>query len=190
MKSTKLFLLLVHICLGSAAALAADPRPLPTNAPPLVQLSDQHGALQKLAFPSTNITLLTIADRKGSEQVDGWIAALKPHCAGRIDIRGLADCGGAPSFIQGRIRKKFQEARQYPVMMDWTGQTCARFGYEPGKANLLVLGPDGAIQARFAGEATQGEIRKAKAALDKAWAERAKAKDSPGPTPPVKAPAP
>ena len=148
--------------------LSGERRLLATNAPACIELRDQYDTPQRLSFPATNVTLLTIADRKGSDQVEGWIAALKPRYAGRIDIRGLADCGGAPGFVQGRIRKKFQETRNYPVMMDWSGKVSAQFGFKQNSANLLVLGRDGLIQARFAGAATAPAIAEAIVALDKA----------------------
>ena len=158
----------LRLALLAALAVQAAELPSPARAPASIELRDQFDAPQKLSFPATNLTLLTIADKKGSAQVDAWIAALKPKCDGRIDIRGLADCGGAPGFFQARIRKRFQETRTYPVMLDWTGQVCAQFGYTKSMANLLVLGRDGVIQARFTGEATPAAIAQAEAALDQA----------------------
>lgn len=148
-------------------ASAGECNVLPTNAPACIELRDQFDSPQKLSFPTTNITLLTIADKKGSAQVDGWIAALKPRCDGRIAIRGLADVGGAPGFVQGRIRKGFQESRKYPVMLDWSGKVCAQFGYKKDEANILVLDRKGIILARFTGTATPGAVAAAVAALDK-----------------------
>lgn len=138
-----------------------------TNAPACIELRDQFDSPHKLTFPTTNITLLTIADRKGSAQVDGWIDALKSRCDGRTAIRGLADVGGAPAFVQGRIRKGFQESRKYPVMLDWSGKVCAQFGYKKEEANILVLDRNGRIQARFTGVATDSAIAEVGSVLDK-----------------------
>ena len=138
------------------------------NAPVCIELHDQYDAPQRLTFPATNITVLTIADRKGSEQVDVWIAALKARYGERISLRGIADVGGAPSFIQARIRKKFQETRQHPVMMDWSGKVCAELNYKKGVANILVLSRDGAILGRFSGRADGPNMSEACAVLDKA----------------------
>ena len=79
------------LMLVAGSGIAGEAHLLATNAPACIALHDQYDAPQKLSFPTTNITVLTIADRKGSEKVDGWIAALKPRYAGRIDLRGLAD---------------------------------------------------------------------------------------------------
>ena len=140
---------------------------LATNAPACIELRDQFDSPQKLTFPTTNLTLLTIADKKGSAQVDGWIAALKPRYSGSIAIRGLADVGGAPGFVQGRIRKGFQESRKYPVMLDWSGNVCAQFGYKKDEANILVLDRNGHIYARFTGVATTTSVAEATAVLDR-----------------------
>lgn len=148
-------------------ANAGESTGLATNAPACIELRDQFDSPQKLSFPTTNITLLTIADKKGSAQVDGWIAALKPRCDERIAIRGLADVGGAPGFVQGRIRKGFQESRKYPVMLDWSGKVCAQFGYKKDEANVLVIDRNGSIQARFTGVANAGAVAEVGAILDK-----------------------
>ena len=152
------------------SARAGDVSPLATNTAACIELHDQYDSPQRLTFPATNITVLAIADRKGAQQVDGWIAALKPRYAGRINLRGIADLGGAPGFIQARIRKKFQETRQYPVMMDWSGEVCAQLSYKKDVANILLLSRDGSILARFSGRADGPQIAEACALLDKALA--------------------
>ena len=156
------------LMLVAGSGIAGEAHLLATNVPACIELHDQYDALQKFSFPTTNITVLTIADRKGSEQVDGWIAALKPRYAGRIDLRGLADVGGVPGFLQGKIRKRFQETRTYPVMMDWSGKVCARLGYQPDLANILILGRDGSVLGRFTGGAVETNRAAAFDALDKA----------------------
>ncbi len=154
--------------LVAGSGIAGEAHLLATNAPACIALHDQYDAPQKLSFPTTNITVLAIADRKGSDQVDGWIAALKLRYSGRIDLRGLADVGGVPGFLQGKIRRRFQETRRYPVMMDWSGKACAQLGYHPGLANILILGRDGSILGRLTGGAVETNRAAAFDALDKA----------------------
>jgi hypothetical protein len=165
------------VCLMFAATLAihlsllaGESRPLPTDAPARIELRDQFEAAHKLTFPTTNVTLLTIADRNGAAQVDAWIAALKPRYGGRVAIHGLADVGGVPGFVQGRVRKGFQETRKHPVMLDWSGRVCAQLGYQRDVANILVLDRNGVIQARFTGAATSAAVALVSAALDKVLA--------------------
>ncbi len=154
--------------LSSVLARGEESSPWPTNAPALVELKDQFSKPQKLAFPNAKVTLLAIADKKGSTEVKGWIAALKPRYAERIDIHGLADMGGVPGFLQGNVSKKFQATCQYPVMMDWSGKVCKRFRYREDVANILVIDGNGAIRERVFGAATEAGVARISHALDAA----------------------
>jgi len=156
------------LCLALHGAQTA---PGPASAPARIHLRDQYDHPHTLTFPATNITVLTIADKKGSEQVDDWVAAFKTRYAATVDLRGLADLGGVPGPLHGWVRKKFQAARPHPVMMDWSGVVCAQLGYEPGVANILVLGRDGVIQARFKGQANESALREACVTIDRALAQ-------------------
>jgi hypothetical protein len=160
--------LLFALCIAACPAIAAEAARSPAKAPASIELRDQYDAPQRLTFPATNVVVLTIADKKGSEQIDGWVAALKARYAGRLDIRGLADVRGVPESWHGRVRRRFQEARTYPVMMDWSGTNCARFGFQPGVANVLVIERDGTIGARFTGPVREAALREAFAAADTA----------------------
>lgn len=147
---------------------AVEPNPNPTHAPASIGLRDQFDSPQRLTFPATNLVVLTIADKTGAEQIDAWIAAIKPRFASRVEIRGLADVRGAPSFLRGKVRKKFQQTRQYPVMMDWSGDVCAKFNFQPGVANLLLIARDGTIVGRWTGTATRAVVAELSATLDRA----------------------
>ena len=139
----------------------------PSCAPACIELHDQYDAPQRLAFPSSNVVVLTIADKKGSEQIDGWVTPIKARYGARVELRGLADVGGVPGWLRGKVRKRFQESRPYPVMMDWFGTNCSSFAYQTGVANLLVIGRDGTIHARFAGAATPAALAQAGTVLDR-----------------------
>jgi hypothetical protein len=153
---------------GPARGIAGETPKSPSHAPASIELRDQYDAPQRLAFPATNVVVLTIADKTGSEQIDGWVAALKARYAGRIELRGLADVGGVPGFLRGKVRKKFQETRAYPVMMDWSGKVCAQFGFQPGLANVLVIARDGYIHARVAGSLREPALKEISGAIDAA----------------------
>ena len=156
-----------------AGSIHADKLPSSiTNAPPSIKLHDQYDAAQFLSFPGTNVVVLTIADKKGSEQIDDWVAALRPRYGGRIEIRGLADVAGVPGFLRGKIRKKFQESRSYPVMLDWTGDVCASFGFQPGVANVLVIARNGNILERVAGPAHESALKQLFQGIDTALTEK------------------
>ena len=170
----RILFVLFLFCLFTGVASAAEPARVPTNAPARVELRDQYDAVQTLSFPTTNIIVLTIADKGGSEQVGGWVTLLKSRYSGRIEIRGLADVGGVPGFLQGKIRRKFQESHKYPVMLDWSGKICAQFGYEKGVANILILSRDGSILGRSTGPAVEPACANCKVILDKALAAETK----------------
>ena len=146
----------------------AEPKPVPNHAPACIELHDQFDSPQRLSFPATNVAVLTIADKTGAEQVDAWIAAIKPRFASRVEIRGLADVSRIPAFLRGKVRKKFQQTRQYPVMMDWSGEVCAKFKFQPGVANLLLIARDGSIVGRWTGIATPAAVSELSAVLDRA----------------------
>ena len=159
------------LCFGlCATALAAEEHAFTSKISQRIELRDQYQNVQSLNFPATNVTFLTIADRKGSKQIEGWITAVKAHHKGPLDIRGLADVGGVPSLLRGRIRKRFQESILYPVMMDWSGDVCAKFGYVEDQANVIIIDRNGSIAARFSGQATEASLRAAFVALEKAVA--------------------
>lgn len=160
----------VFLSLALVGPLASPAAEVPANAPALLELRDQFDMPQRLAFPGANVVVLTIADRKGSDQVAGWVAALKARYAGRIELRGLADVGGVPGLWRGKVRKHFQETRQHPVMMDWSGTNCTRFGAQRGVANLLVLARDGRVVSSQRGPASENALRTAYQAIDTALA--------------------
>lgn len=151
---------------GLAGVPAGEPARAPLRAPALIELRDQFDQLQRLAFPATNVIVLTIADKKGADQIDGWVTALKARYGGRIEWRGLADVAGVPGLWRGKIRKHFRETRTHPVMMDWSGKTCAHFQPAAGEANVLILDRDGTVRERTSGPATTAAVARLAAALD------------------------
>jgi len=169
MKSA-LTLLFIHLLLACPGAWAETTTNAPTTVPSCIELHDQFDAPQKLSFPSAKVIVLAIADRKGSEEVNGWITALKSLYGGRIEFRGLANVAGVPGFFQGRLRRKFQETLKYPVMMDWSGAACARFGFRRQVANILVIDRQGSIRARICGSASPTALAAARVALEAALA--------------------
>jgi len=169
-------ILAIAAALLLAGSIHADKLPsLIAKAPPSIKLHDQYDAAQFLSFPATNVVVLTIAGKKGSEQIDAWVAALRPRYGRRIEIRGLADVAGVPGFLQGKVRKKFQESRSYPVMLDWTGDVCASFGFQPGVANVLVIARNGTILARVAGPVHESGLKELSQGIDTALTDPAPA---------------
>jgi hypothetical protein len=151
-------------------AWAGEEAKLGPQIPQRLELSDQYDTKHVVSFPTTNVIFLTIADRKGSEQIAGWITALKARPEMPVDICGLADVGGVPGFLRGRIRKRFQETILYPVMMDWSGKVCAQFKYVPDQANVFIIDRNGSLVGHFSGKTNAASLKEAFIALDKALA--------------------
>jgi hypothetical protein len=141
---------------------------VPTNAPANISLRDQFDAPQTLAFPTTNIVLLTIADKKGSEQIAGWVAPVKERFHERVEICGIADVSSVPRPLRGLVRKKFRQAQSYPVMLDWKGDTVKAFGCVSDQVNVFVLDGEGRILRRTVGPASEARLRDLFSVLDQA----------------------
>ena len=163
-----LSLLFAIVATVLTAAPKAEPSVTPTNAPSSIELHDQFDAPQTLVFPTKKLTLLTIADKKGSEQIADWVAPLKQRFGRQIEIRGLADVSAVPRPLRGLVRKKFQKVQPFPVMMDWTGEVVNAFTYVPDKVNILLLSERGQILKRSSGEASPKAIQDMCAAIQAA----------------------
>ncbi|MFO1488112.1 MAG: hypothetical protein U1F65_06520 [Verrucomicrobiota bacterium] len=142
-------------------------RELPETAPTVV-LHDQFDTPQRLSFPTTNLTFLTIADRRGSEQIAGWVAPIQHRFGSRISICGIADVSAVPRFMRGFIKRQFQRAQTHPVMLDWSGDAVRAFAYSPDKVNVLVIDGAGKILKRLAGPADETLVKEVGDLMDAA----------------------
>ena len=163
-------MLLVMLAWRASAAPISETAVIPNHAPAMLVLHDQFDTPQTLAFPITNITLLTIADRTGSAQLAAWIAPVKQRFAKQIDIRGIADVSRVPRLLHSLVRKKFRELQTYPIMLDWTGAAVKAFTYVPDQANVLVLDGRGQILLRASGPATERAVQDLCAMIERARA--------------------
>lgn len=143
----------------------------PAKAPARIELDDQFGKAHRIEFPAKQITILSLADRAGREQAMQWIAVLQPY-ADRAIIRGIADAKGTPGILKDNIRKRILKSHPHPLLIDWTGRTCARIGYRPGVANILIIARDGRILHRSEGPPTPQSTAKFTAALKAILRER------------------
>jgi len=53
-------------------------------------LEDQSGDRHEYTFPMSKVSVLLVADKEGSKQVEGWVAPLHERYRKRIDIDGIA----------------------------------------------------------------------------------------------------
>jgi hypothetical protein len=129
-----------------------------TNAPACIELPDQFEKPQKLSFPNTNLTVLTLADRKGSEQIAGWVEPVAKQFGPRVDVRGIADVSAVPRLLRGTVRAAFRKEQSYPVMMDWAGKEVAKFAPKENVTTVLLIDGQGKILRRYEGVATKVEV--------------------------------
>lgn len=144
-----------------------------TNAPARIELPDQFEHTQRLAFPNTNVTVLTLADRKGSEQISGWVEPLARRFGKRVDVQGIADVSAVPRLLRGTVRAGFRRDMQHPVMLDWSGTTIQKFAPKADVTTVLLIDGNGRILRQFEGAATVGQIEELIAMIEKMLAERA-----------------
>jgi hypothetical protein len=166
------------IILGLAITMqvaAGDRLPVtPTNAPARITLRDQFDVPHTLAFPATNLTFLTIADKTGSQQIAAWVTPISQHFGARIAIAGIADVSAVPRPLRGLVRKSFQKDLAHPVLLDWSGDTVKAFAALPHQANLYVLDPEGRIVKHLSGAATAEAVQGVCEAMEQALAAAAK----------------
>lgn len=116
-------------------------------------LVDQHHKTRSYRFPKSKITVMTVADHKGSEQLEPWISHVYERFGNKIDIDGVADLSRVPTPLRGMLRIAFRNQLGHSVMLDWDGSVVRQFDYEKGKANVYVLDARGRILKHFSGQA-------------------------------------
>jgi hypothetical protein len=156
---------------GLSVALVAGAGGL-TNAPARIELPDQFEQTQRLAFPNTNITVLTLADRKGSEQISGWVEPVAKRFGKRVDVQGIADVSAVPRLLRGTVRAGFRRDMPHPVMLDWSGTTIQKFAPKADVTTVLLIDGTGRILRQFEGAATAKQIEELIAMIEKMLAER------------------
>ena len=156
-----LFAVLAFVGLG--VAVASPPKELSS-----FELSDQNSVVRKYRFPKPKVTAMTVADRKGSEQLEPWIKKLYDRYGVRIDIDGVADVSMIPKPLRGVVSELFRKRLTHSVMLDWGGSVVGRFGYERGVANIYVIDRRGCIVKRVTGPANAVGEQELFQAIDRA----------------------
>ncbi len=170
-----IFLLLITTLLESGFCGAATNAPAKTVSE--FELEDQYETPHTVKFPKSKITVLTVADQKGSEQVNDWIRPLYQRYEKRIDIAGVADVSTVPAALRPLVRKAFKKQLDYPVMLDWGGAVSKSFGYGKNQVSVFVLGVDGTMLIHVSGKATDAKLKSLFEKIDQALSPR------PGPAP-------
>lgn len=136
------------------------------------ELRDQFGKALAYRFPKERVSVLVFGDRKGSEQVEGWVRPVWERYTDRIDLHGVAVLTSVPSLFHGYARRQFRKNVKYPVLLDFKGDVSKGYGYEGDKANVIVIARDGRIAHRAAGAATPDGLNRLYAEVERLLAER------------------
>jgi hypothetical protein len=159
--------LLSLLALGAAAVAA------PVEKLRDFELSDQHEQSRQYRFPKTKVTVMTVADHRGSSQLAPWIERLHAHYAKRIDIDGVADVSIIAAPFRGIFRTAFKKQLTYSVMLDWQGDVVRQFGYAKGVANLYVIDREGRIVKHHRGPVNDEAMRDLMQSIDRTIAGKA-----------------
>ena len=122
-------------------------------------LKDQNDASYTIKFPRDKVTVLIFGDREGSEQIEGWTRPIYNQFGSRIDVYGIAELSAVPSLARGIVRRIIKSKTKYSVLLDWSGGVSKAYGYEKGKANVIVIDKKGNILAKRTGAANQSGLQ-------------------------------
>lgn len=158
---------------ATGGEIAAKPPPAGTARARVAgfSLADQFGRVHQFSFPREKVTVLTLADRKGSAQVEGWVRPLAERFGDSILQAGIADVSKVPGLLRGRVRGAFREQFPHPVMLDWQGTQSRALGCERDVVNVLLIAPGGEILFRTAGAASAAGLERLKREIEQALAE-------------------
>jgi hypothetical protein len=149
-------LLLLGISLGIAQhTWAAD-----KSSPIAISLTDQWEKPAVLQAPLDRVTILTIADRTGAEQINEWVAPLKVQFGTNVQFFAVADVSAVPGPLRGMVRRRFAKEYTYPIGLDWQGTITGQLTLTSKAVNLFVLDRTGTIQHTTRGAVEAGALRK------------------------------
>jgi len=134
------------------------------------ELTDQNLKTRSYRFPKSKVTVMTVADHKGSGQLAPWIQRLHDRYENRIDIDGVADVSMIPRPFHGVFRDAFRKQLTRSVMLDWSGAVVRQFDYDKGVANLYVINREGRLLKQFTGPVSDDAERELTREIDRALA--------------------
>jgi len=128
-------------------------------------LKDQFNQDLVLEPPFTGPVLVTVADRSGADELDGWIQPLKESFPGRIRYVAVADLRSVPAPMRGLVRRGFRKQYAHPIGLDWNGDLARQTSLEKEHLNLLLLGPRGEPRLRLTGTVTEAGLNRLKSGI-------------------------
>lgn len=133
-------------------------------------LTDQDARTRSYRFPKAKVTVMTVADHKGSDQLAPWIQRLNGRYQKRIDIDGIADVSMIPMPFHNLFREAFRKQLTYSVMLDWGGSVVQQFAYTKRTANIYVIDRRGRIVKQVIGPVSDNAMRQLTTEIDEAIA--------------------
>ena len=122
------------------------------------ELDDQYGNRHRVEFPRERVSVLTIADRKGSAQLPAWVEPVRKRFDEQVEILGVAIVKGVPGPFKGMVIDHFKEKVKYPVMLDWTGDVAREFQPSRNVANVYVIDCAGKLLHKTEAVASAGKL--------------------------------
>lgn len=133
-------------------------------------LTDQDAKPRSYRFPKAKVTVMTVADHKGSDQLAPWIQRIYDRYERRIDIDGVADVSMIAKPFHNMFREAFRKQLTRSVMLDWGGSVVKQFGYTKGVANLYIIDRHGRIAKHVSGPISDAGERELTREIDRALA--------------------
>lgn len=122
-------------------------------------LKDQNDNAYAVKFPRDKVTVLIFGDREGAEQIEGWVRPIYNQYGNRTDVFGIAELSAVPSLARGIVRRIIKRKTKYSVLLDWSGSVSKAYGYETGKATVVVIDKNGGVIAKSSGAANHGKLQ-------------------------------
>jgi len=125
----------------------------------IIELQDQFKNTHRHSFPESKPMVLLVADRKGYGSLAPWVKSARALAADESIVLGIADVRRVPAFLRGKVRRKFEEGQDYPILLDWHGDVLENLRPTRGVANTYLIRPDGHVVLHLSGEATDAKLK-------------------------------
>jgi hypothetical protein len=131
------------------------------------ELTDQLGTTHTLTFPRDKPLVLAVADRRGAEQIEGWLAPFRQLSSSGVDIVGIASLDGVPKLFRSRVVRQLERRYPYPLLLDWEAQAARSLSCAKNQVNVFLLDHHGQLMHRQEGPASEAQLVQLNAAIDR-----------------------
>jgi hypothetical protein len=121
-------------------------------------LRDQHDNTHYWTSFKGKPTIIILSDRAGSDFVDNWVKPLQKALGSKVKFVPVAEVSSAPGFVHGMIRSGIRDKYNYPLYLDWEGDTYKYYQCKAEVPNLYFIGSDEKIAITTAGKGTKNEV--------------------------------